>query len=308
MDTVVVKSTKAEFLGRRKGGAPPTTPSIFIAYRMNNADSRKFRADLEGALNEVTTVKVLDGNVDEGLPWAEAIRKRIGKAKLLVADITGPSREVLFEYGFARNKYVIPVVHRRDDQKRLPKWMTVVQLPPPYEGGQIARLAESIATKVISRPEGHRQRPSPAPGRALWIQDERSAWADVHFERTQNRLSERSLTLERRLASDIESDEELRDCLRASLVIACIDGLTADYLGHFLLGDVVGRPSAGVGTGKGQSIQRLGIALQENPDSGFVADSVTRAAGRNLKVVGPDELTKTVASGADRYHSFLRGG
>lgn len=307
MDSVLIKSTKAEFLGRGSGGRRHTDPSIFIAYRMNDPSSCKMREDLEHALNETGRVKVLDGNVDEGLAWADTIRRRIDKSKLIVADITGPSREVLFEYGFARNKYVIPVVHRPRDQNMLPKWITIIQFPPPYEGGEINRLADSIATKVVTRPDGHRLRPAPVPGTALWIQDDRSSWADLHYERTRNRLAERSVDLERRMASEIESDEELRSCLRSWLLVACIDGLEADYLGHFLLGDVVARQRAGVGKGRGQSVQRLGIALTEDSPSPYVADSVVRAVGRSLKVASTSALDAAVGAGVDRYRNFLRG-
>jgi len=275
---------------------------------MNDPDSCKMRSDLERALNEAIPVTVLDGNVEDGLPWAEEIRRRIDKAKLLIVDVTGPSKEVLFEYGFARNKYVVLVVFRRRDQAALPRWITVLQLPPPYETGEIAKLANSIAAKVINRPEGHKHRPSSIPGSALWIQDKRSAWADVHFERARNRLAERSIELVRRMASEIESSEELRECLRCWLLITCLDGLTADYLGHFLLGDLVARPKAGVGSGKGESIQRLGIALTEGEASDYVADSVVRAAGRSLKVVSTTALDPALALAIDRHRNFLRPG
>jgi hypothetical protein len=307
VDSVVIRSTKSEFLGRRSGAHHRATPSIFIAYRMDDPDSRKMRADLEHALNEAMRVTVLDGNVEDGLPWAEEIRRRIDKARLVVADITGPSKEVLFEYGFARNKYVILVVHRRRDQTTLPKWITVIQLPPPYESGEINRIADSVAAKVVNRPQGHRPRPAPIPGSALWIQDERSSWADVHFERARNRLSEKSIDLERRMASEIESAEELRACLRSWLLVTCLDGLSADYLGHFLLGDTVARRQAGVGRGKGESVQRLGIALTEGDPSTYVADSVLRATGRSLKVTNPAGLASEVMAGVDRYRNFLRG-
>jgi hypothetical protein len=307
VDSIVIKSTKSELLGRRSGGRRRTVPSIFIAYRMNDPDSRKMRSDLEHALNEAMGVTVLDGNVEDGLPWAEEIRRRIDKAKLIVADITGPSKEVLFEYGFARNKYVILVVHRPQDQSVLPKWITVIQLPPPYESGEITRIADSVAAKVVLRPEGHRPRPAPVPGSALWIQDERSAWADLHFDRARNRLAEKSIDLERRMASEIESAEELRACLRSWLLVTCLDGLSADYLGHFLLGDLIARPLAGVGRGKGESVQRLGIALSEGDPSMYVADSVLRAAGRSLKVANPGALDSVLMAGVERYRKFLRG-
>ncbi len=307
MDSVVVSSTKAAFLGRARAGGRKTTPAVFIAYRMNDPSSSKMRTDLERALNEARTVSVLDGNVDDGLPWAEEIRRRIDKARLIVADVTGPSKEVLFEYGFAGNKYVILVVHRRRDQSTLPNWITVVQLPPPYESGEITRLADSVGTKVITRPEGHRRRPTPVPGTALWIQDQKSGWADVHFERVRNRLSESSIDLDRRMASDIESLEELRSCLRAWLVVTCLDGLSADYLGHFLLGDIIGRPKAGVGSGKGESVLRLGIALTESDDtSGKVADSVLRAVGRSLKVGSSSTIDGALMSAIERHRNFLR--
>ena len=307
MDSIVIRSTKSDFLGRRTKGRLRPVPSVFIAYRMSDPHSCKMRADLAHALNEAMPVTVLDGNVEDGLAWAEEIRRRIDKAKLVVADVTGPSKEVLFEYGFSRNKYVILVVHRRHDQASLPKWITVIHLPPPYESGEITRIAESVAAKVVNRPEGHRPRPAPVPGSALWIQDEQSSWADLYFQRARNRLSEKSIELNRRMASDIESAEEIRGCLRSWLLVTCLDGLSADYLGHFLLGDTVGRPKAGIGGGKGESVLRLGVAFTPESTSAYVADSVLRAAGRSLKVASPSTLDSVLTAGVDRYRNFLRG-
>ena len=82
---------------------------------------------------------MLDGRVANGIPWAEEVRKRIDRCRLLVVDVTGPSREVLFELGFARNKPLLPVVARDEERDLLPTWLTTFQMSS-YEGTGLPRL------------------------------------------------------------------------------------------------------------------------------------------------------------------------
>ena len=62
------------------------------------------------------------------------------------------------------------------------------------------------------------------------------------------------------------------------------------------------------GNGKGESVQRLGIALTDGDASRYVADSVVRAAGRSLKVASTATLDAALVTAVDRYRNFLRGG
>ena len=61
-------------------------------------------------------------------------------------DVTGPSLEVMFEFGFAGNMTsFLPVVRRQEDRERLPAWLTAFQVPAFEEMG--ARL---LAVDVVT--------------------------------------------------------------------------------------------------------------------------------------------------------------
>src|SRR4051794_15316879 len=107
-EIAVLEISASAIFGGGGRAHPAKGGSVFIAYRMNDHTSRAFRAGIEERLKSIGAVSVLDGRVREGDAWAQVIRGRINSSRLIIADVTGPSREVLFEVGFARNKPLIP--------------------------------------------------------------------------------------------------------------------------------------------------------------------------------------------------------
>jgi hypothetical protein len=310
MDNVIIDVHKDIFLGSTGGARRKKKLAVFIAYRMNDPSSREMRASLERSIREIDSeVAVLDGKVPHGIPWADEVRRRIERSQMLVIDVTGPSREVMFELGFARNKPFIPVVHLQDDRDQLPAWLTAFQISA-YEETGLPRLAQDVVTGVRTGfPEAVTyRRPSPVPAMVVWLQSRSSTRFSDSYERFENLARQYSLRVDRVDPGDLPSYDDLRRYLRAWIVVSCLDGGPADHAGHFFLGDVVGRQHAGTGRGQGQWLQRHGVALV--PDSRdiplLIADSVRRVSGRILTPLTTENILRESGPLFVTYRRWLR--
>jgi hypothetical protein len=308
MDYVTVEIPKDVLLGL-KGWARKKSQVVFIAFRMNDAASREMRAALERSIAEIDSeVVVLDGHVSQGTPWANEVRKRIGRSRLIVIDVTGPSREVMFELGFASNKPFIPVVHRAEDRDELPSWLTAFQISVFEEAGLPRLAADVVSTLRTAMPKSSTyRRPPAAPGLIVWLESRRSSVFGDCYDRFASLAQQFSLHVERIDPLELPSFDDLRKVLRAWMVIACLDGGSADYAGHFFLGDIAGRGRAGAGGGKGQSVIRRGLVLlpTEADPSLIVADSVRRVSRSILTVVTSRDMLKEARPLFTAYRRWL---
>jgi hypothetical protein len=266
------------------------------------------RSSLESILGNLTTVVVLDGNNTQG-DWAAAIRRRIKKCRVVVADVTGPSREVLFEAGFARGKTLIPIVHTAADREQLPVWLTGLTILT-YEGGGLPGVAERIVAALADggRAETTAKRPAPVPGVVLWLQSRESTWASESRRLVENLARERQLQLRTVYPEDLYSFDDLRRHLNVWLFIGCIDGSDQDYAIHFFAGDIAVRRSAGSGARRGESIARCAVVFPKDPtvEEICVADSVRRVSRDIVKIVRTEaELLDAVTTLFRRHESWL---
>jgi hypothetical protein len=306
-DVVVVDIPMDVLFPGSGGPRRPSSASVFIAYRMNDPVSRRFRASFERRLKRLGAFHAVDGNVRGGDPWAVTIRKRIEKARAVVADVTGPSREVLFELGVAGNKPLIPVVAREADRGRLPKWLTSLQILP-YEGTGLVKVAEAVANRLEGASPRQRFRPSPLPGRVVWLQDRDADWATSALVRFGNLCQEAGLAVTVVYPDQLGSFEDLSAHLRAWLMVACIDGGKQDYAAHFFAGDIVARRRAGAGHGRGESLSRLAVVLVRDEPSleTFVADSLRRVPEDAVRVfVSQSDFFEGMRAVLKKYQRWL---
>jgi hypothetical protein len=309
VDHVTLDIQRDALLGieNRRGGK--RSKAIFIAYRMNDPDSRSMRSSLAESIQEIDSdVVILDGKVSQGLPWANEVRGRIGRSQLLVIDVTGPSREVMFEMGFASNKPFIPIVHRQEDLDSLPAWLTAFQIPAFAETG-LPRLAAEIVTIVrtqLPKPALYR-RPPAVPGMVTWLQDGSSIMFGDAYQRISNLAQRYSLKVLKVDSHALLSYDDLRQLLRSWMVISCMDGRPSDHAGHFFLGDIAGRRRAGSGSGRGQSLQRRGVALVPTARdlSLLVADSVRRVSRSVLMPLTTEDALEEIEPIFASYRKWL---
>jgi hypothetical protein len=295
-----------------EGGGVPTstkTPRVFVAFRMNDPASIQMRTELADALLADGGILVDDGRVAPGLEWAPTIRKRIKTAKLVVADVSGPSRDVLFELGFAAGKHIIQVVPSAESRDHLPRWMTSVQTAT-YLGTGTATLSAEIVRRIESKERLPTfRRPSPLPDLAVWLTGPNAEWAEEDRLAFLNLASEKSLRVREVNASDIETLDDLKRGLNGWLLVVPIDGQDHDYLGHFAIGDVAARLAAGAGHGAGESMQRLAVILVRDTAATdtWVADSVRRVPSQTVSVVHAGRLCESIAHRVKSYQRWLRG-
>lgn len=298
MDIVTVKLPKDHYLRNSSGGRSKGTPKVFVAYRMSEPTSCQFRRDLEDQLGE--SVKVEDGHVPPGVDWAPEVRKRIKSCRLLVADISGPSREVLFELGFGGSKDLLPVAFDAAARQRLPRWITSKQVLD-YSSGALHDVVDSVHLRVAGSRVTER-RPQAVPGQLAFISRRGSTWFHDAREVVLQLCSEYDTTFTEFLEEDLQSPEDLRSALRASIVVGVIDGQRQDYAVHYLLGDVVGRSPAGAGSKKGESLKRMGIALlKERASEEFLADSLRRISTSQVVSATAEEMVAPLKTALDRY-------
>lgn len=272
---------------------------------MNDPGSRRFRDELEDKLGDLNVV-LTTGQVEPGVDWAPTVRNRIKAAKIFVADLSGPSKEVLFELGFAGNKDLFPLVESNGHREQLPRWVTSKQCET-FGDGRVAQVAEAIARRLTAKP-GSAARPTPVPGLLAWVTGRDASWADEARNKTRLMCQEIGMEFAEHFENDLESPEDLQNVLRASIMVGVIDGGRQDYCVHFLLGDIVARTRAGAGTGRKQSVARRGYALLPNgtDPEGLLADSVRRISRRVVMQTTPERLRTDLGGAFDSYRNLLK--
>ena len=307
MDFLTIALTRDELLGRGSGGTQRSRPKVFVAFRMNDPASRTFREELETGLDSQPRPIVLDGRVGDGFPWAEEIRRRIKSSRFVVADVTGPSREVIFELGLAGGKPYLPVVQSERHRSILPGWLTALQIPS-FEGAGTAKIAETVRERLSSPTLRAPARPPAVPGKIVWLQNPDSPWCDPVYNRFEALCNERSVDIQKIFPEDLNSMEDLRAYLRAWLVVGCADGGTQDYAMHYFAGDVVSRTDCGTGRGAGQKIRRGMMLLCPDDEkcSRYVADSVGRVSKMLVERVTPASFALQSRAHLDRYRRWLK--
>lgn len=285
---------KEALQGRRRRGGP-RKDRAFLAYRMNEPSSKAMHDALNVELGR-RSVQLLDGKLDGGEDWAPTIRRRIKESKVFVADVTGPSREVLFELGCSSNKPVLPIVSSKAEFRNVPLWISTTQLIP-YEGAVgVTRVADRVAGILSSRSGTGFQRHPAVPGRVVWLHGSDTDWDADTRRRVELSCREVGADFRPINADDVTSPEDLRDILSGWLVFVLLDGGPQDYLAHYLLGDVVARRRAGSGNGKGEYIDRSAVILTRTHDDYdlYAADSVQRVS-KNTIASGVCESANSIA-------------
>ena len=300
---VIVSLTGHELMGKPIFRTPAQR-RVLIAYRMQNDKSIAMRKEL-GRLLEARKIEVLDGQVKNFDDWPTIIRKRISSARMVIADASGPSREILFEMGFSGAKALLPIVEKEEDRNAIPSWITS-QHVPEYRGTGVSSIATSVDLAFSSPPKLLR-RPLSAPGKISWIEDEGADWCHRARDLVENACREAGLTFNVYNYA-LYSPEELMELCSSWIVVGAVDGTRQDYLTHFMLGDVASRRGAGSGRKMGEGLMRTAILMtpSDRPRDQWVASSVLRVT---RDIISPaTELTcpALVLGHIKRFQRWLR--
>ena len=259
---VVVKRSEKWLLGSvGRGGIP--IPQVFVAFRLDFAESKEFRNKVEESIHRypgLNLVKVTDGIVPKGARWAEVIRDGISKSRVVIGDITKLRLDVIFELGFAYGlgKPTVPVVSHRDDFSAVPSWLAAIQVGHFADQAGLTDIAASVfqilrdpSVLKVPRP------PQPIPGLAVWARVQ--PWNEQASRQFETFASREGLRVE--LIPDQQSlERSMHRVASASLLVITMDGTGCDTLSHYIAGAVVAKHRAGYG---GKSLARKILILEE---------------------------------------------
>lgn len=267
-----VALTRDELFGRH--AFAKSSKTTFIAYRTNE---QRFRDNLIDALNEEGVLTLQGGDVPAGTQWASAVRERIKKARLVVADVTGPSREVLVEIGVAASRPSIYVTDTVQSRERLPPWLRSSQMTT-YEG---LGLRDTVSQILLAHNNGVPKplvRGKPAPDKLAFVRDSTSSWTSQLDQRLAERCRQSNIMYQSVDPRFLESPEYLAEVLNQWAYVFALDGGDVDLLAHFVLGDLAGRPTAGSGTRRPEILDRHGVYIIKKPltVAGVMADSAAK--------------------------------
>jgi hypothetical protein len=288
----------------RTAGGRRQVPTIFIAYRMKNEESEKFRRDVEAAIHryrDLSQYKVVDGSQAAGSHWAPTIRKLIKNAKAVIGDAEGLRKEVVFELGLAYGlrRIVIPSVLHAHGVSRLPSWLRAYHLGSYGTVPELNRLATSVATQ-LSNPDFAKfgKPPNSVPGSVVWLR--RLDWNRHALD--QFEAAAQSEGLEPEVLGDDDPDEVIiRRAAAANLLIVSLDGTVHDALMHYVCGAVAGNPQAGY---KRKLDRRVLIFEQPDSEGTLVAEGLKRCSD-TVRVIRLTQIREHIQSFGREYRAWL---
>lgn len=303
---IVIEKREGELKGAFGGTNNP--PVLFVAYRMNNDKSKTFRSSVESAIKahpDLRHVEVTDGHVPAGTKnWAESIRNRIAKSRVIVGDVTGLRSEVLFEMGFAYglNRPYISAVATRDHIDGLPSWIRQQQLAYFDNEHGLRNILEGVAS-VLGDTRATRGKALPSkPGKIVWLRN--LEWGSSLLKQFQYRAKQEDRGI------DIVEDHELNEtqllaAAKASLLVAELDGTEHDAFVHYACGAIVANPKTGVAV----KLPRLVLLLvsPERKAKDLVAEGLSRCTD-TVKIVRDNDLIDQVSRYLKKYDTWAQSG
>jgi hypothetical protein len=302
---VPCRITRRESRVLRVSGGPGAVPSLFVAYRMHFEESKRFKRRLEDLIRVHPSLahwRFADGQVPAGTNWPTAIRGRINKSKVVVADVTGMRPDVLFELGFAfgLRRHFIPVVSKPEERGKLPYWLGATQVGHYDDAAGMAGIVSSIEAHFYDPEFSKTPRPpSPVPSLAVWLRV--LDWNRTAMEQFRIAGEREGLKVE---AYDDETPEEtlIRRGTSAALLVVSLDGTEWDSLVHFVCGAVMSRPEAGYANRK---LARQ-VLILEPPGTGqrsFTADSVARCH-ENVLIISLNSVARETSRFGRRHNEW----
>ena len=288
-------------------------PQVFVAYRFSSARSKAFRDRLSGELGRLQglgDIVLVDGKVLPSVSWSTEIRRRITQSKFVIADLTGLSPEVLFECGFAwgLGQVILPVVSSPDWIRRLPRWLTSIQVGQFETAEGWREIIDSIADILSEGPASavKRTTPDPVPGRVLLLKpregegrlEEEIDYLSSRFELSQPEGEILGETIE-------DAGEDLiEEVCRASLLVGGLSGTGEDSFVHFATGVVASRPTAGVARRK--LFRRVLLVAESTQRARELSADSARRATNTVRLSSTSGVREEVGRFGENYRRWVR--
>jgi hypothetical protein len=287
------------------------SPRIFVAYRFKDPKSEAFRERLKveikntDALNDIF---LTDGHVPDGTHWPSEIRKRVSTARLIVADVTSLSPEVVFECGLAWgfNKNIIPVVEDVKKLKQLPEWLTDLQCGFFSTSKYIREILDSIAEYLL-KPSSVKNRPptpKPIPGKIVLLKG--AAEFESYYDNIISTSTKFDMDLykEDSIPTLDKVDKSLiNEVSRASLLICSLNHSYSDSFVHFASGVVASKPTAGESSTKLN--RRILICIPDNINAEDIISKSAHKFPTLVSIISFKKLTNELLNYGKIYKNYL---
>jgi hypothetical protein len=235
----------------------PRAMTAFVIYDPATEAGASFRSNLEDRAVErsrLSNLSVRDAQFDDEGALRAAVWESIKGSRVIVADLTSYDPSTIVRLGFAwgLGKPIIPVVHGPASHIAVPEWLTTIPLQyygNDFDLGQlIDRLASMLATRAETRLQDRRHG---ALGLLTWLNPS-SQDADLR-EQVEGVVSEQLSRPTKSLV--VPSTPTMGECfalspsadeaMSANLLVAWLDGTTADGYVAFVCGALSADPTAG---------------------------------------------------------------
>lgn len=289
--------------GQLTGGGPrkKSKPSIFIAFSFASEISRSFRKKIEQVIKRTPSLRgidIKDGRVPVGTYWPKEIRNRLSKARIVIAEFSRLSPEVLFETGFAYglNKAILPVTKSSEDLKLLPRFLTEIQFGVHSSEDCIVEVIKGISECVSKQKRNVNDnsivtRSSPNNVVLICSNDKYSIIDKVKNFCMQNEMKYDHVSVEGDFDYNEYIDSKVFD---ASLLIGYVDGREQDNIISFSAGIVCAHPSAGIG--KHKLTKKVIFVMPDNGDVESLVPDSARRVTKTVKVVKESGFNEALSS------------
>lgn len=301
--------------GELSGGGPRQkfkVVNIFVAYRFHSTESINFREELESRLlktDSLSDVRVIDGRqILLGNNWSSQIRKAIEQSRVVVAELTALSPEVLFECGYAYGlgRPILPVVENSTWDSRLPRWLTTFQMGNFSSESGWKEIVDSI-DQIVNK-TGPREKtvglPEADPGYAVWLPG--TSLFEVGKDSlvtVTNRFDMNSPHTTFEVSDLFESSElVIEEVAKSSLLIASVGGISADTFVHFACGIVVSKPKTGVSNRK--IMRRVILVVSKQMDKDKILSDSARRASHVVQIVNKGQLNDALIRYGEIYRRW----
>ena len=304
--------------GELTGGGPRsrTRMAVFIAFSFSLQFSSNFRINLEQRIHQTPLlygVDVFDGKVAVGKHWPSEIRERLGKSRVVIADLTTMSPEVLFECGFGwgLGKPILPVTSNNTEYQTMPRWLTEWQVGHFSSDEGMCELLNSLGQHIADLSRGRRNavrtRSAGADPRSVVLLKGQFDSAEIEGQVRQIAARNGMIVYEGdTLVSSLEStkSELAQQIAGCSLLVAPLTNQPSDSFMHFASGVVTSVPTAGAS--KCKLARRVLLVVNGETEFEKLPSDSGRRASDTVKVVTMHRLTHELMQYGEQFKQWLR--
>jgi len=290
--------------------------AVFIAFSFSLPSSSSFRVSLEQRIHQTPSlygVDVFDGKVAVGKHWPSEIRERLEKSRVVIADLTTMSPEVLFECGFGwgLGKPILPVTSNHSEHRTMPRWLTEWQVGHFSSDEGMSELLNSLGQHISELSRGRRSasrtRSAGADPRSVVLLKGQYDSTEIEGQVRQTAARFGMVVYEGdTLVSSLEStnNELAQQIAGCSLLVAPLTNQPSDSFMHFASGVVASVPTSGAS--KSKLARRVLLVVNGTTEFEKLPSDSGRRASETIRVVTVNRLTQELVQYGEQFKHWVR--